>query len=218
MLPPQAASTPPDRSAMAPLASITSRSKPSATPLAGGICGDRGEKILVERIALAVAPLLFVHRRVEAAALLGGVGQFAKAVGEFDAAGIDLEPFGDARIGRLGARQRRLRRRIFEQHGQTPLPQIRLDMLDQHLAENVRPGVVVGDPHLVRRRRRQRGAVALAVRRWSPADRCRQSARTPRPPSAVPARQRDRRSGRETQTARCRWPAPHARSRRRCRP
>ena len=45
----------------APLASITSRSKPSATPLACGICADGIKKVLVERIAFAVAPLLFVH-------------------------------------------------------------------------------------------------------------------------------------------------------------
>ena len=56
-----AASTPPVRSACAPLASITSRSKPSATPLACGICGERRQKFLVQRIALAIAALLLVH-------------------------------------------------------------------------------------------------------------------------------------------------------------
>ena len=60
--------------------------------------------------------------------------EFAKGVGELDAAGIDLKTFGDARIGRLRPRKGRFRRRIFEQDGQTPLPQIRFDMLDQHLA------------------------------------------------------------------------------------
>ena len=38
----------------------------------------------------------------EAAALLDGVGEFAKTVGEFDAAGIELEALGDARIFRAG--------------------------------------------------------------------------------------------------------------------
>ena len=99
----------------------------------------------------------------ETAALFGGVGQFAKSIGELDAAGIDLETFGDARIGGLCPRQRRLRRRIFEQDGQTPLPQIRFDMLDQHLAENVRPGVVIRDPHPRARRGRKRRAIALAA-------------------------------------------------------
>ena len=45
----------------APVASITSRSKPSAMPEAGGICAERGEKILVDRIALAVHALLLRH-------------------------------------------------------------------------------------------------------------------------------------------------------------
>ena len=84
------------------------------------------------------------------------IGQFAKSVREFDAAGIDLEAFGDTRIGRFGARQRRFGRRILKQHRQTPLPQIRLDVLDQHLAEDIRPGVVIGDPHPSSRRGRQR--------------------------------------------------------------
>ena len=130
--------------------------------------GNGCEKILVERIALTIAPLLLVHSSGETAALLGRVGQFAEPVGELDAAGIDLKPFGDPRIGRLRPRQRSLRRRIFEQDSQTPLPQIRFDMFDQHLAENVRPGVVIGDPHPRVRRRRKRRAVALAIRQSWP--------------------------------------------------
>ena len=75
--------------------------------------GERREEILVERIALAVDALLLVHLGGEAAALLGRVGQLAEAVGEFDAAGIELEALGDARIARAGAGQRRLGDRIF---------------------------------------------------------------------------------------------------------
>ena len=48
------------------------------------------------------------HVLLEAAALLGGVGQFAEGVGEFDAAGVELEAFGDARVVRVEPRQRRL--------------------------------------------------------------------------------------------------------------
>ena len=157
------ASTPPDR----PAARRCQHHQPVETERYAARRRHRGngcEKILVERIALAIAPLLLVHVGGETAALLGGVGQFAKPVGEFDAAGIDLKPFGDARIGRLRPRQCRLRRRIFEQDGQTPLPQIRFDMLDQHLAENVRPGVVIGDPYPRARRGRKRRAIALAIR------------------------------------------------------
>ena len=91
----------------APVASITSRSKPSATPLASGMIGKRGEEVLVDRIALAIDRLLLVHVGGEAPALLGGVGQFAEGVGELDAAAIELEAFGDpadrAALGRARA-------------------------------------------------------------------------------------------------------------------
>ena len=49
------------------------------------------------RSAAASRPSLGSKRRRCSA----GVGQFAKAVGEFDAAGIELEALGDPRIGRL---------------------------------------------------------------------------------------------------------------------
>ena len=97
----------------APVASITSRSKPSAMPLACGICAKRVEKILVDRIALAMDALLFRHRRLEARALLGGIGQLAESVGKFHAAGIKLEALGDLVAARLWPRQRRQRQRIF---------------------------------------------------------------------------------------------------------
>lgn len=125
---------------------------------------DRGQKVLVERIGLAVAALLLGHRLHEAPALLIGVGQFAKPVGELDAAGIDLETLGHTWIVGLHARQRRLWRWVFEQNGQTTLPQMGFDMLDQDLAEDVRPGVILADADLARRRLRERGAVTLAAR------------------------------------------------------
>ena len=81
----------------APVASITSRSKPSALPRACGMSGERGQEVLVDRIALAVEALLLGHLGLEAAALLGRVGQLAEAVGELDAADIELEALGHAR-------------------------------------------------------------------------------------------------------------------------
>ncbi len=91
---------------VAPAASITRRSKPSAQPEAGGIVRERCEEILVQRIALAVAGLASVHLRLEPAALLVGVGQLAKAVGELDPAAIELEALGDAGIVGAGAGER----------------------------------------------------------------------------------------------------------------
>ena len=87
---------------------MTSRSKPSAAPLASGMMRQRGEKILVDRIGLAVDALLDRHGLLEAPALLDRVGQFAEGVGELDAAGIELEALGDARVVRAETRQRRL--------------------------------------------------------------------------------------------------------------
>src|SRR5579859_3234427 len=43
-----------------------------------------GEKVLVDRVALAVDPRLLVHLQDESPPLLAGVGQFAEAVGQFD--------------------------------------------------------------------------------------------------------------------------------------
>ncbi len=42
--------------------------------------------------------MLFGHIGLKPAPLLVGIGQFAKPVGEFDTAGIDFEPVGEARI------------------------------------------------------------------------------------------------------------------------
>ena len=62
----------------APVASITSRSRPSATPLASRHFGERRQEILVDRIALAVDPRLLVHLGGETAALLAGSVSSAK--------------------------------------------------------------------------------------------------------------------------------------------
>ena len=61
---------------------------------------ERGEKILVDRPALAVALLLLIHLGDQPRALLDGIGQLAKSVRQLDAARIKLEPLRDARIVR----------------------------------------------------------------------------------------------------------------------
>src|SRR6478609_5065039 len=60
--------------------------------------GECREKIVIDRILLAVAALPLRHRFLEAAALFAGVGDFGKAVGELDAAGVELEALGEARV------------------------------------------------------------------------------------------------------------------------
>src|SRR5581483_2160428 len=59
---------------------------------------EGGEEVLVDRITLAMHACLLVHLRLEAAALLRRVDQLAEAVGELDAADIQLETLGDTRI------------------------------------------------------------------------------------------------------------------------
>ena len=86
-------------------------------PLAWGITAKRGEEILVERVALAVDPLLLRHLGLEPAALLGRVGEFAEGVGEFDPAGIELEALGKPRVVGGRARERRLDDRVFVEDG-----------------------------------------------------------------------------------------------------
>ena len=78
---------------------------------------EGGEEILVDRIALAVDALLFVHFGGEAPALFVRIGQLAKPVGELDAAGIELETLGNARIARHAARERGLGRRVVVEDG-----------------------------------------------------------------------------------------------------
>ncbi len=99
----------------------------------------------------------------EPAALLGGIVQFAKTVGELDAAGIELETLGDARVTRR-PRQRRLHRRIFVENGGAADAEMALDPLDQNPAENIAPGVVRGGPDAgLLRRPREGVAIRLAA-------------------------------------------------------
>src|SRR4051794_6613148 len=49
---------------------------------------ERGEKILIDRVTLAVAALLLGHLAGKTAALLVRIGELAKSVGEFHPAGI----------------------------------------------------------------------------------------------------------------------------------
>ena len=88
---------------------------------------------------------LLGHVGLEPAALLAGVAQFMEGVGELDAAAVELETLGYARV--VGARlgERRLARRIGMEERRPADPEPRLDAFAQDAAENVRPGVVGRD-------------------------------------------------------------------------
>src|ERR1700746_1706044 len=66
---------------------------------------EGSEKILVYRVGLAIERLFFGLVRGKPRALLGGVGQFAKGVGEFEPADIDLETLGDSPVARAAPRE-----------------------------------------------------------------------------------------------------------------
>ena len=67
-------------------------------PRGGRHLGERGEKVLIERVAFAVDAFLLRHFRGQPAALLHRIGELAEAVGKLDPADIELKPFYDARI------------------------------------------------------------------------------------------------------------------------
>ena len=70
---------------------------------------------------------LLRHLALEPAALLDGVGQLAEAVGEFDAAGIELEALGDARDPRAGRASAACAAGIFVENGGAADAEIALD-------------------------------------------------------------------------------------------
>ena len=149
---------------------------------------------------------------LEAAALLGRVGELAEAVGELDAAGIELEAL----------RQRADRRRrcasaasgsgYWSSSVGRADAELRLDPLDQHAAEDVGPGVVVGDLDAGRARRRSERVAVAARRPCSVASRSMPANCCERLGDGEPlaARHRDRRCG--PSSADCRQPAAFAAS------
>ncbi len=101
----------------APAATITSRSKPSATPAqAGSPCASAARNR--SSGARAGCPRCCAPRAVgcEARALFGGVAELVKAVGEFQRAPERLEPRRDCAVH---LRERRLARREVVQERQS---------------------------------------------------------------------------------------------------
>ena len=96
--------------------------------------------------------------------LLCGVGEFGKAVGDFNAADIKLKAFGDARILRRRFRQRRLAGRVFVKNRGAADAEFWFDLLGEYAAENVAPTIVVGNADAGHARgASKRLAVALPV-------------------------------------------------------
>jgi hypothetical protein len=175
---------------------------------AGGWHGrERRQKILVERIALSVDPLLFVHLRLEAAPLLGRVGEFPEPVRKLHPAGIKLEAFRHARVVRAGPRERRLRDRIAVERRRPALPEPGLDLRHEKPREEIGPALALARRHPRRRQRR----TERPHRQASPSGRRPRTSPPPPPRSPVPARHRGRKCGPGTGTPRRPPPLPPAR-------
>jgi len=110
---------------------------------------------------LAVDALLGLHVGLEAAALFGRIGEFAEAIGQFDAAGIELEALGHARIARRDTGQCRLDHRIVMENRHPAIAEIGLDLFRKQAAEDVGPGIIRRDAQL----RLARQAIAVGVSR-----------------------------------------------------
>src|SRR5688572_4447573 len=71
---------------------------------------ERGEELLVERVALTIAALPLGHLPLQPVALLGRIAQLSKTIGELDPAHVELEPLRYAWLLWRAPRQRRLLR------------------------------------------------------------------------------------------------------------
>src|SRR5262245_6773587 len=98
-------------------------------------------------VAFAPATFLFAHLGLEAAALLGRIGQLAEGIGEFDATGVKLEALRQARIAGVGPCQGCELGWIFVEDGGASIAKMGFDLGEKDAAEGVAPGVIRGHAH-----------------------------------------------------------------------
>ncbi len=103
----------------------------------------RGKKFFVDRVALFIYALFLGHLMCEALALLIRVGELSEAIRNLDPANKELESLREARIFTGGARQRCLAARILIEKCRRGATEVRLDPLDEDIAEYIRPAVIV---------------------------------------------------------------------------
>ncbi len=153
----------------APVASITSRSKPSAMPPPSGICPSALRKSSSRGSARRRPRSFSSISAAKRPALLGRVGQFAERVGELDAAGIEFEPLRHPRIG--GARPGERGFRIGYSHRIVARPRPRAGSTRSTITRLNRSAQVSSGA--------VRMPASLSAARRAPAGRCRH----PAPPS-----------------------------------
>ena len=105
----------------------------------------RGEKVFIDRISFRIDAVLFRHCVGKPGPLLRGIGQFGKGIGEFDAAGVELEALSDLVASQFRTRQCGERQRILGQYCRPPDTKMWVDPLNKNAAENITPCIVVGD-------------------------------------------------------------------------
>jgi len=111
---------------LAPAATITTRSKPSATPAQDGRPAPSARGRVVRGARRLAAPGTRLRVGVEPPGLLGGVAELVEAVGELETAPECLEAGGHRAAH---ARERRLRRREIVDEGDAVAGEARGDAL-----------------------------------------------------------------------------------------
>ena len=157
-------------------------------PLAGGICASAARNPRRSDSARRRCAL-FPPSRPRGGAAARCIGEFAEAIGEFDAADIELETLGQPRIAGAGRASAASQRGIFDRESWRARCRASLDPLDQHAAENVGPAIVVGDRGCRRPRRPGRAsrsgvAIGSVAKRSMSAKRAKASATLSRSGSA----------------------------------
>ena len=127
---------------VAPIASMSRRSKPSATPAQSGSPASSAASRFASSVTVGrprAARRLLVG--VEAHALLGAARELVIAVGELDATVIELETQRHARIVGVEARECGLRRRVAMQKSQRRRAESRPDpRADDEIEQLIAPG------------------------------------------------------------------------------
>src|SRR5262249_61233905 len=95
------------------------------------------QKILIDRMALAVDSCLLRHLLFESFALRSGIGELRAAICKLHPASIDLEAFGEPRIGRFRPGERGLDGRIVVKDRRSALSQMRLDLFHENATKNI---------------------------------------------------------------------------------
>ena len=110
----------------------------------GGHMGESGEEVFVERVAFAVDAFFLGHIRFEAVPLFDGVGEFAEAIREFDAAGIEFEALGGAGVVGGAAGEGGFGGGVSVEDRGAAMAEVGFDFFNDQAGEQVGPCVVGG--------------------------------------------------------------------------